>query len=189
MFIYKITNKSNGDFYIGKTIRTITKRFTQHKSLSLKQNSQTHLHRAMRKYGICNFNIEILEELNPAQNINEMEIYYISKLSPIYNMTSGGDGGNTALSPNFIKSMETYHNKKDKSTYATCGMKGKKQSKKFIESIKKSNSCPVMCEGNKFDSIGDAQEHYIGISIRKRLDNDKYPNFFRLKPKIIKIRK
>jgi hypothetical protein len=40
-----------------------------------------------------------------------------------------------------------------------------------------------MCEGVKFDSVGEAQSAYPGISIRKRIDSSKYPDFYRLRPK------
>jgi hypothetical protein len=47
----------------------------------------------------------------------------------------------------------------------------------------KANRCPVSCEGITYPSVGDAQSAYIGINVRKRLDNPKYPNFYRLRPK------
>lgn len=53
---------------------------------------------------------------------------------------------------------------------------------KMIES----NSCPVSCEGKVYSSVGEAEKAYPGISIRKRLDNDKYPNFYRLKEKTLR---
>ena len=74
------------------------------------------------------------------------------------------------------------HTNKSPSSYASYGMLGKKQSSKFINAIKKSNSCPVMCEGIKFNSVGEAQSAYPGISIRKRLNSSNYPQFYRLRP-------
>ena len=43
------------------------------------------------------------------------------------------------------------------------------------------NRCPVICEGNHYISVDAAQKAYPGISIRKRLDNPKYPDFYRLR--------
>jgi hypothetical protein len=137
----------------------------------------------MRKYGDDNFFIVELDEAVSLIELNEKEMIWIEKLKPSYNMTKGSDGGDTSQSPNFIKSMKKYHSNKEPKSYATYGMLGKKQSNKFFISIKKSNSCPVMCEGIKFSSVGEAQSAYAGISIRKRLDNPKYPNFYRLRPK------
>jgi hypothetical protein len=50
---------------------------------------KTHLYNAIRKYGPENFVISLLEETNDTA---ERECYYISSLSPEYNMTKGGDG-------------------------------------------------------------------------------------------------
>lgn len=187
MFIYQITNKTNNEFYIGKTINEIHNRFYQHKYNALKQNSQTHLHRAIRKYGIENFDIAILEYVSNIQELNSKEIEYINILKPNYNMTTGGDGGDTSSSPNFKIAMTNMHQKRVAKDYATYGMLGKTQSEKFIKSIKQSNSCPVMCEGIKFSSVGEAQKSYPGISIRRRIDDSRYPQFYRLKEKTKRI--
>lgn len=50
---------------------------------------------------------------------------------------------------------------------------------------KKGNMCPVMCEGVKFESRG-AAEKALGFGIGGRLDNDRYPDYYRLKPRVIK---
>ena len=54
--------------------------------------------------------------------------------------------------------------------------------------ISKSNSYSVMCEGVEYASIKEAQEHYKGISIKRRLDNSKFPDFFRIRPKRVCVR-
>jgi group I intron endonuclease len=183
MYIYQITNKLTNDSYVGKTINQIEKRFYQHKYNALNNKSQTYLHRSIRKYGEHNFTISLLDEANNISELNQKEIDWIENISPKYNMTKGGDGGDNSSSPNFIESMRKYHESCSPKNYATYGMLGKQQSDKFFKSIKESNSCPVMCEGVKFDSVGEAQSAYPGISIRKRIDSSKYPDFYRLGPK------
>jgi group I intron endonuclease len=173
MIIYKITNKVNGFFYIGKTSKSIEQRFKRHFYNHKKGN--TYLYKSMRKYGFDNFIIETLEE---TPNLNEREMFWINELSPHYNMTKGGDGGDTSKSPNFLKGIK--NRPPPKPTY---GMLGKKQSEKFFNAIKQSNKCPVICEGKLYNSVGEAQLDYPGVSIRKRLDNPKYPNFYRLREK------
>ena len=60
-------------------------------------------------------------------------------------------------------------NKKRKGTYPT---------KKAVESKK----IKCFCEGVEYNSITEAQKQYTGIcNVWKRLDNPKYPNFYRLK--------
>ena len=92
MEIYKITNQVTGDFYIGKTERSTDIRWKEHLQ-SARLNSSTYLHCSIRKYGPENFSVETLEESVAA--LNEREQYWITKMSPKYNMTSGGDGGRT----------------------------------------------------------------------------------------------
>jgi group I intron endonuclease len=60
--IYTLTNKVNGKFYIGKT-RNIQKRMYGHcrcARLGAKRNTLYLIHRAIRKYGIKNFAVEII---------------------------------------------------------------------------------------------------------------------------------
>ena len=100
-FIYKITNTKNNKIYIGKTIGSINKRWREHKSNALNKTDNYLLHLVMRKYGIENFIIEIVEEC-PNELLNEKEIYYIKFFNSYigqdknkncgYNMTPGGEG-------------------------------------------------------------------------------------------------
>jgi group I intron endonuclease len=99
--IYKILNNITGDFYIGYTSKTLQERLTNH-IYAAKGGTNTHLHKAMRKYGCDNFSIECLQEDG---NLNEDEALWIAKLQPAYNMTKGGEGGDTSNSPNFKQAM------------------------------------------------------------------------------------
>lgn len=88
--IYKITNQINGMSYIGQTTQSIQSRFIEHKSDSKRLNTRIHV--AMRRYGIDNFTIELLERC-PINKLNEREIFYIDKYDTYlngYNSTLGG---------------------------------------------------------------------------------------------------
>jgi group I intron endonuclease len=178
--IYRITNKVNGKFYIGKTTKPVEQRFKTHIYNSKKQN--TYLYRAMRKYGSNQFIVELLEIINNKQDLDTREKYWIQKLSPHYNMTTGGDGGDTTSSPNYRFGMAT----RDISG-SNNGMYGRKRTDtaKYLadsrDKMIQANRCPVICEGIQYPSVGDAQNAYPGCNIRKRLDNPRYPNFYRLR--------
>lgn len=185
MFIYKITNNVNGNIYIGKTVKSITERFKKH--IYNSRNGNTYLYKSMRKYGIENFSVTLLEEIKEEKLLDEREKFWIKELNPQYNLTEGGTGGNTTASINFWIGMERWRSNLDKSKIKPSrGMLGKKQSTKWKDAIKQKNSCPVMCEDKYFASVGDAEKEYPGISIRKRLDSPKYPEFYRLKPRILR---
>lgn len=180
--IYQITNVVNSKIYIGKTDKTIQERFQRHCYNHKTQN--TYLYKAMRKYGIDKFTIEILEETN---NGSEREIYWIQELKPQYNMTLGGDGGDTSNSPNYKLGMS-----KRNTSGSNNSMYGRKRTDtaKYLAEAKDkmiaANRCPVVCEGIEYPSVGDAQKAYPGISIRRRLDNKKFPQFFRLRERTIR---
>lgn len=89
--IYRITNVVTGDFYIGKTKNTVEKRWCMHKR-NAGRGIETHFYRSIRKYGVENFKVDILEDCDSICD-NEKEKYWIKKLKPQYNMTAGGDGG------------------------------------------------------------------------------------------------
>lgn len=92
MFIYKITNKVNEKFYIGKTVYPIYVRFSQHKYGAYKKEKKIYFYNAIRKYGIENFKIEVVEIVNTIEELNEKEKYWIKILKPNYNLSAGGEG-------------------------------------------------------------------------------------------------
>lgn len=92
-YIYKIINDINNKIYVGKTEFSIEKRFKEHcKDAFRDRNEKRPLYAAMRKYGIENFHIELIEETD---NPEEREIYWIGYYEGYttgYNATVGGDG-------------------------------------------------------------------------------------------------
>lgn len=92
-YIYQIVNDINDKVYVGKTEFSIEKRFTEHgRDAFRERNENRPLYRAMKKYGIEHFHIELIEETD---NPEEREIYWISEKNSYsngYNATLGGDG-------------------------------------------------------------------------------------------------
>ena len=101
--IYIITNVINGKEYIGITRKGYLNRFQDHIKTSKKENCKRVryiLYRAMRKHGIENFKIELLEQVDTfneakikeQEYISMFKCYYKDDFSWGYNMTRGGDG-------------------------------------------------------------------------------------------------
>jgi len=97
MIIYKITNQINGKIYIGKTIDSLSGRWSSHQRYAMKEQNQTLLARAMRKHGIENFTIEQIDQSEDHDQLLELEKKYIAEANSMdpevgYNMTEGGEG-------------------------------------------------------------------------------------------------
>lgn len=99
IYIYKIVNKVNGKIYVGQTTETLKQRFSRHMGYQ-KDSSDTKFYRAVRKYGVNNFYIELLEEVQTQEDLNAREEYWIRLLNTVedgYNSYYGGfsSGGDT----------------------------------------------------------------------------------------------
>jgi group I intron endonuclease len=107
-YIYAILNLKNQKYYVGKTTKTIEERYDSHK-ISSKYGSNRLIHKALRKYSEENFEIILLEQVND-DLLDLREKYYIieykSMMPSGYNMTFGGEGGDTSKSLNYIESMK-----------------------------------------------------------------------------------
>ena len=79
--------------YIGQTLHDPKTRIRAH----LRQAGSRHLGNAIRKYGVDEFQSEILEADIPADALSEREIYWIQHFNSVspngYNLTHGGEGG------------------------------------------------------------------------------------------------
>ena len=101
-FIYKITNKTNAKSYIGQTKRDYNVRIHEHFRDAYRPKSLTYntlFHRAIRKYGINNFDITILEQCENNQ-LDAREQYWIEFYSSFpdgYNMNAGGNQVNAKI--------------------------------------------------------------------------------------------
>lgn len=102
--IYMYINKNNGKKYVGQTI-DFNRRHKQHIRAAESSNNgydeNAPIHRAMRKYGIDNFEIIILKQnLNNQDELDYWECYYIKEYNTLckdgmgYNLSSGGAYGN-----------------------------------------------------------------------------------------------
>jgi group I intron endonuclease len=88
MIIYKTTNLINQKFYVGKDTHNNPNYYGSGKRLKL----------AIQKYGLENFKKEIIEVCDSIEKLNEREKFWIRELNAIsegYNISLGGDGGDT----------------------------------------------------------------------------------------------
>ena len=149
-YIYKIINNINQKIYIGKTSSTIEKRFKEHCNDSKKERYEKRpLYDAMNKYGIENFTVEKVEEVENDEIASEREIYWINKLRTYigfndcngYNATLGGDSKRIYDYQIIAKKYLELKNQKETAKYFQCD----------IETVKKA------CQENNIEIISSQQ--------------------------------
>lgn len=102
MFIYKITNTINNKIYIGQVYnKSVEQRFIRHCKGASPDNPML-IDKAIYKYGKENFIIETIDKASSISELNEKEKYWIKFYNSTdrnigYNLTLGGEGGNTYL--------------------------------------------------------------------------------------------
>lgn len=70
MVIYKITNRIDGKIYIGQTTRSAMKRICEHKC------KDSLIGKAIKKFGLENFQIENIERCDSKEELNLREKYW-----------------------------------------------------------------------------------------------------------------
>ena len=128
-YIYKITNSVNGKVYIGKTSNTIEIRWAEHKRDSQKERCEKRpLYNAMNKYGIDNFQIEKIEEVENDEIACKRESYWIEYYRSYvgyddcngYNATLGGDGTRVYDYKEIAEKYKELQNQKETAEYFNC---------------------------------------------------------------------
>ena len=126
MFIYQIENTLNNRKYVGQTTKSLKKHFKLHCNCA-RRGEVRHLYSAMRKYGVENFQISLIEETD---NLNEREKYWIEILDTKkngYNETDGEEGlkgfNHSSETKKKIKDRYTDEVKKEHSKKTKEGMK------------------------------------------------------------------
>ena len=78
MIIYKATNLVNGKVYVGQTVNTLKYRKDQHwREAICPSRKNVHFHNALLKYGIDNFEFEIIDRARDVDELNKKEAYWI----------------------------------------------------------------------------------------------------------------
>lgn len=101
MIIYKITNKINGKLYIGQSTRTLEERWKDYikdfKYVTPGKKNYRPIIAALQKYGLENFQIELLEDgIQDKEILDALEIKYIREYDAAnpelgYNVELGGN--------------------------------------------------------------------------------------------------
>lgn len=108
--IYMYTNRLDGKRYIGKSTDIEARR--QKHLRNAKDGRESYFYNALRKYGLKQFDFEVLEECSE-EELNEREKHYIDLYNTLYpngyNLTPGGDGGDVYKNRSEAENRKTRH--------------------------------------------------------------------------------
>lgn len=152
--IYKITNKINGKVYIGQSINIYT-RWQEHLRLAKASNKKSSIiSKAINKYGIENFNFEILLSYNSKEiskeilNLNE-DLYILKYKST--NKKYGYNIKRVDMHDKYNTFYGKHHKASTKKTLSEINKGLKSKKRRAVECIE---------TGKKFISISDAARYY-----------------------------
>lgn len=184
MIIYRVKNKINNKIYIGQTIRNLDKRIKGHLKESKLDKSNRPFLNAIKKYGIENFEWEIIDKASTLEELDEKEIYWIKQLSSItpngYNILGGGQKNRMRMVSECLSKIISDGLKKSEKWQKTLNSveyqekvkkfilssKGKKFSQEHKNKISQKNA-PRLVEQNKNKAknwvLVDAQNNILRI--------------------------
>ena len=122
--VYKFENLLNGKIYIGLT-SNLNNRIREHiKCSSGKFPIHCYIHKALKKYGLINFNL-YWKKYNSEEDVIKAEIYYISKYQTNqstkgYNLTTGGE--RFKMNEDVIDRIKLKQKRKSVSVYSLEGL-------------------------------------------------------------------
>ena len=106
MYIYTIKNLINGKMYVGQTVQSNAKaRWYSHQA-DARAGKKSYLYDSIRKYGVENFLLEIIDQAKSVEELNELEanwLAYYRTLGKVYNNREAGN--NKLHSEESIKKM------------------------------------------------------------------------------------
>ncbi len=96
-YIYKITNKINGNVYVGQTHNYYEDRWKAHKYDAKKGTKKTKLVKEFVKYGLENFEFEVIEEVKGYHSylLDIKETEYIRQYDSYHNGLNCDEGNNS----------------------------------------------------------------------------------------------
>ena len=169
--LYLLENKINHKKYIGQTLQGIDIRIKQHiKDAELGSNYI--IHRALRKYGIDNFDVRVLLVNIPDKDIDYYEMLWIKKFNTYYkngfgyNQTYGGRGTNGyAFTTSIKRKMSINHNYSIYTSERNKKISDKLKGKHFTDKHKEKLSNSMK---NKYGELNNFYgRHHTDVSKRK----------------------
>lgn len=162
--IYKSTNKINGKTYIGFDSNW-PQRKQQHNRYCFNKNSGSYscfFHNALRKYGIDNFEWEVIYQSKDGQHcLKKMETHFIEQYNTFndgYNMTLGGEG---------VLGYKLSEESKNKISISKKGTKASLETKKLFSEQRMGKNNPMFGKPNSGYKHTKEHKKYIANKLSK----------------------
>jgi len=156
--IYKVTNLINGKYYIGK-----------HKTANLNDGymgSGKLIKRAIAKYGIENFQKDVICLCGSEQEMNDKEKELVVVNETTYNLCPGGHGGFGYINKNITAEQKQIH--KARNSFLNKVRNDLDFRAKFLENCQKSAKDPVAVLNRKLGIRRSLLERGHGVWLGKR---------------------
>lgn len=198
--IYQITNKVNGNCYIGSSVDLQRRRRQHFNNLANGTHVNSHLQNAYNKYGNDSLEFEIIEFIDINDDIKETllerEQFWIDTVNPEYNIlpVAGSNLGFKHSEETKLKISNSTKGVKKSELHAKHireSQRGKQlteeHKKKLSEAAKRrksmSHHTKISIDGVMYNSLKEASE-ITGIkytTIQNRLKNNNFPTYIYIK--------
>lgn len=173
--VYMIKNLKNKKIYIGSTKMSFKRRYLEHlRTLKINKHHNTYLNRAVKKYGIENFEFSVIEVINDSSilYIREREKFFINNLNSV---KQGYNFSNITTSPPYNKESRNKISNTLKEKYKTDSIYRErllKNSNNFKNkpSWNKGIKCSNISKARK-ELFDDIEVYDINMTFFRKFDN------------------
>ena len=160
--VYKITNKITGDCYVGSS-KNILSRWYNHKAPSTwKRLSNNRMYQDMQKYGLDNFNFEIIVPAAP-DCLKKCEQEFIDIFKPTYNNNNAYIGLDISVKEDFNEYHRQYlqNNKKYNTDHTEYCREWAKNNREYFKQWYQKNKEKIAEQRkNRKEKIAETQKKY-----------------------------
>lgn len=166
---YVATNLLTGDTYVGITRKGLKARWTQH-LYHTKTSPRSYFHRAMAKYGVDNFSVQVVASAMGNEDAFCLERKLIQQYAPKYNLTNGGEATKGRRVPKEVYDRIAAKNRGKKRTPEMNAANSERKKRQLEENPEyKAKALSALEKARNAPGFRDKQKAAVSISSRNRV--------------------